>query len=624
MLFVVCAALFLPLVSFLGLIAFSRMLGRTPTGVIACLTLFTSFSLFISLLVIYLQTGMEVQQFSLFSFFPLQGIHADFSLHIDSLSILMTLIVTGIGFLIHVYSTGYMEHEEGIVRYFACMQLFIFSMLLLVLAGNVLVLFAGWEGVGLASYLLIGFWYDLPAAARAATKAFVINRIGDLAFLLAIVLTFTVFGTGDIAEISKMVSEKFAVGAPAITLLTLLYLIGATGKSAQLPLYAWLPDAMQGPTPVSALIHAATMVTAGVYLIVRLEDLFLLAPFTMQVVGVVGGVTSLFAALCAICQTDLKRVLAFSTVSQLGLMFLACGAGAFYSAMFHLTMHAFVKALLFLSAGNVVHMLHGTTEMAKMGGLAAVLPKTRWCFLIGAFALSGIPPLAPFFSKDLIVDHEFLSGHMVLFFIGLAASILTGVYMIRAYLLTFAGTSNLSKQELSGVKEAPKVMLIPVSILALLSVIGGMLGYTFESRPLLETFLSAIHMTEIEKSLHSGFIITPETLVTVFGTLFAMGITTWIYKKKLNPSPYFSSLFSHAVYYNELCDRVFVKPLQSIALSITTFLEPTVFTGMITGIVYSVRGASGALQRAQSGQIRSYIAWMVLGSVFLLIYFIKE
>lgn len=616
--YAVTIGLFFPFVGFLLLTAFSSQISRKLGGWIGCGTVFSAFICFLIVLPPYLHSGMQSVQWSLFKFIPLKGIEADFSLHLDSLSLLMTLIVTGIGFLIHVYSIGYMDDDEEVVRFFSYLNLFVFSMLLLVLGGHLLVLFLGWEGVGLASYLLVGFWYTKPEAAAAATKAFVVNRVGDLGFLLGLILTFTLFGTGDIAEITGQAAQKFAVGAPVITLLTLLYFIGATGKSAQLPLYTWLPDAMEGPTPVSALIHAATMVTAGVYLVVRLHELFLLAPITMQIVGIVGAVTSLFAALCAVAQTDLKRVLAFSTVSQLGLMFVACGAGAFYSAMFHLTMHAFVKALLFLSAGNVVHMLHGTTAMAKMGGLAKSFPKTHWLFLIGALSLSGIPPFAAFFSKDLILDQEYLAGYEILFYIALAASILTGVYMMRAYAMTFMGPRHLDAETEKFVHEAPSVMLIPVVILGVCAIFGGILGYSFGDAPLLEHFLREVGVTHIETELKSGFALTPETWIAIAGAILGVCLTTLAYTRyqdRLWPS---IALFRNQFYVNEIYDWIFVKPLKWIAEQIDVWTEPKIFEGIIDGSISTARGISQKLQLVQSGQIRSYMAWMVLGSVVIL------
>lgn len=617
--FVILLALFLPLLGFLVLTASWKVIGRTLTGWIACGTVFISFTCFISFLFYFLQRGMEPVDVVLFEWLPVKGIQANFSLHLDSLSLLMTLIITGVGFLIHVYSNGYMDHEEDFARYFAFLNLFIFSMLLLVLAGNLLLLFVGWEGVGLASYLLIGFWFTKPAAAQAATKAFVINRIGDLGLLLGILLTFYVFGTSDISEVSQKAAQQFAIGAPVITVMTLLYFVGATGKSAQLPLYSWLPDAMEGPTPVSALIHAATMVTAGVYLVVRMHALFMLAPLSLQVVGIVGGVTALFASLCAVSQTDLKRVLAYSTVSQLGLMFLACGAGAFYSAMFHLTTHAFIKALLFLSAGNVVHMLHDKTEMAQMGGLSKFLPKTNWLFLIGVLALSGIPPFAAFFSKDLILEQEYLAGYITLFFVALVASILTGFYLTRAYCLTFRGQSQLTSED---VHEAPSVMIVPVTVLAGLALFGGLLGYTFGTTPLLEGFLKEIGITPYELELHSGFVVTPETWIAVAGAFLGVGTAAWIYTKYGSQLGAPFALFKKSFYVDDLYRHLIVRPLEATSRFIARVSEPRFFGGMVRGAVSSTQGAAQLLQGVQSGQIRSYLAWMVLGSVLLIVFLI--
>lgn len=621
MIYILSLALFFPLAGFLGLVSSYKIIGRRIAGIIACSTILLSLACFTVVFVHYLQNEMQKEQFTLFSFPFYQTITIDFSLHIDSLSLLMALLVTSVGLLIHIYSMGYMDHEEDYPRYFAFLNLFVFSMLLLVLAGHLFTLFVGWEGVGLASYFLIGFWYVRPAAAQAATKAFIVNRIGDLAFLLALILTFYMFGTGDIAEISENAGKKFAVSAPLITLVTLLYFIGATGKSAQGPLYCWLPDAMEGPTPVSALIHAATMVTAGVYLVVRLHAVFVLAPITLQVVGIVGGVTSLFAALCALGQTDLKRVLAFSTVSQLGLMFLACGAGAFYSAMFHLTTHAFIKALLFLSAGNVVHMMHGTTEMAKMGGLSKIFTKTHWLFLVGVFALAGIPPLAAFFSKDLILEHEYMSGYQTLFYVGLASSILTGVYMMRAYCLTFLGPLHLTDEEREGIHEAPKVMLFPVVVLAFLACFAGILGYTFDRYPMLENFLRELGITPIEEVLHSGYLITPETWMAMTGAFLGVGLTAFVYIKYADCLGQPLDVLKRQFYINEIYDWTLVKPLRIISRTIVQIFEPKVFEESIAASVNLVQGTARNLQVIQSGQIRSYISWMVLGAVLLIVYF---
>lgn len=622
MLFALCLGLFLPLLGFLFLVSFNRMIKRRACGIVACSTILISFLCFVSLLFLFLKSGMHDETFLLFKWIHVDRINADFTLHIDALSILMTLIITGIGFLIHVYSNGYMEHDEDYVRYFAFMNFFIFSMLLLVLAGDLLVLFVGWEGVGLASYLLIGFWYEKSSATEAATKAFVMNRIGDLGLLLGLLLTYYLFGTSQIEDFSKLAVQQFTVGAPLITLLTLLYFIGATGKSAQIPLYTWLPDAMEGPTPVSALIHAATMVTAGVYLVVRMHTVFMHAPDTLMLVGIIGGVTALYASLCALGQTDLKRVLAYSTVSQIGLMFLACGAGAFYSAMFHLTTHAFIKALLFLSAGNVLHMLHNTTDMGQMGGLSKKLTLTNWFFLIGVLALSGIPPLAAFFSKDLILEQEYLAGLETLYYVGLTASILTGFYLTRAYCLTFLGKPK-DKTLYETAKEAPSIMLLPVGLLAILSITGGFLGFEFGSIPILGRFLVEIGVSRAEQELSHGFLFTPEMVMAILGAFVGVFLSFYMYTSYADRLGGTISFLRRSFYIDEIYDYGIVRPLKKVAAMINDRIEPKIFDRSIDLVAQGTQGISSWLQGMESGQIRSYVSWMLLGIVMLILYFVK-
>jgi NADH-quinone oxidoreductase subunit L len=620
MFYAVIIGLFAPLAGFLTLTAFSRYLGRQQAQLIGCGSVFVSFLCFTGILIAFTSLSMVPQNFTLWSWIPVKGIEADFLLHIDPLSILMTLIITGIGFLIHVYSIGYMDHEEDYVRFFALLNFFIFAMLILVLAGHLLLLFVGWEGVGLASYLLIGFWYDRPSAAAAATKAFVVNRIGDFGLLLGLLLTFSLFGTGNMAVVSSQVAKGFAIGAPVIALLALLYFIGASGKSAQLPLHTWLPDAMEGPTPVSALIHAATMVTAGVYLVVRMHDIYLTAPQVMHFVGLVGGVTSVFAALCALGQTDLKRVLAYSTVSQLGLMFLACGVGAFYAAMFHLTTHAFIKAVLFLSAGNVVHMMHGTTEMNKMGGLSQIFTKTRWLFLIGVLALSGLPPFAAFFSKDMILENDFDAGFETFFVVGLIASTLTAFYLTRAYVLAFKGPSHVDPR--LKVTEAPRVMLIPISVLAVLATFGGFLGFTFRGKPVLECFLFDLGLTEAEVEFSHNLIINPETWIAFAGAVIGVGSAYLMYTKWIAKLGGNLTVLRQSFYVDQIYSFLFVKPLRAFSWFLAFFVEPKVFEQSMTVTAQAAQGSARLLQKMQSGEIRSYVAWMVIGAVFLIVYFV--
>lgn len=610
--YVLYVALFLPLMGFLGLL-FSQIPSRV-SGVIASGAVGGSFCCFLFLLWNYISQNLAPHSYLLYHWIPLVGMQADIAFYIDPLSLLMGLIVTGVGFLIHVYALGYMGHDIGERRFFAEMNFFIFSMLLLVLASNLLLLFVGWEGVGLASYLLIGFWYQKPEAAQAATKAFIVNRIGDCGLLLGIILTFSLFGSTDIGTITQSARNSFTEGAFLLTLLTLLYFIGAIGKSAQLPLHTWLPDAMAGPTPVSALIHAATMVTAGVYLVTRLHDLFLMTPFTLYVVGAVGAATALFAAICAVGQTDLKRVLAYSTVSQLGLMFLACGVGAFYAAMFHLTTHAFVKALLFLSAGNVVHMMEGNTMMDKMGGLRARFPKTHGLFLIGVLALSGIPPFAAFFSKEMILEEEFLAGFNLLFAMGLITSILTAFYLTRAYCLTFTGAFQGDKAAFLRIKEAPRVMLIPVSVLAFLAIGGGFLGFNCDHDSFLELFLGKVGIT-LPYSLHSNcWRLTPETWAALLGAFGGVGVAALLYTRYRYSLKGPLAALQRGFYFDELYRALFLCPLKGGARLIAHFFEPKLFYGMLEGVIWGTKEVAMQAQKTQSGQIRSYAAWMAIGA----------
>lgn len=602
----ITTALFLPFLSFLFLSLCGSRLRKRFVGFIGCASVLIPFLIFA-----YEAYFIDTHNFLLFPWIHMQGIKADFIFHLDHLSLLMALIITGVGFLIHVYSIGYMEEDETLYRYFAFLNFFIFSMLLLVLAGDLLLLFVGWEGVGLASYWLIGYWYEKPSAAAAATKAFVVNRIGDFGFLLGILLTLSLFGTTNIEEILQQAPSQ---STATLTLLSALLLCGGVAKSAQLPLHTWLPDAMEGPTPVSALIHAATMVTAGVYLIARLHALFLLAPAVMVWIGIIGGSTALFASLAALNQTDLKRVLAYSTVSQLGLMFLASGVGAFYAAMFHLTTHAFIKALLFLSAGNVIHMLHGTTEMDKMGGLSRYFKTTHLLFLIGVFALSGIPPFAAFFSKDLILEVEYSSGHTILFFIAVVTSILTGIYLTRAYFLTFRGQG-----EAKAAHEAPQVMLVPAKILAGLAIVGGLLGF-IGNIPFLERYLVELGITHAERTFTEDFWMSHETWLGIIMAVGSVGFAAVLYLFFPNKLKNTLPILKNAFYIDWIYDKCLVLPYSAFAYLITFGFEPHLFLKPLYAIAFLTDETAYGLQKLQSGQIRSYAAWMVVGAVCLLLY----
>lgn len=602
--------LFLPLFGSLFTVAFNQILPRRLIELVGPGVIFLSFLCFLSLLYSFNQ-GVQVVDTTLFTWIPVAGLKTDFSLHLDHLSLLMTLIISGIGFLICAYSVGYMDHDKDLARYFAEMNFFIFSMLLLVLGANLLVFFVGWEGVGVASYLLIGYWYQRPAAAKAAKKAFVVNRIGDFGLLLGIFLTYALFGTSDMQEVGQRVGKEFIIGAPVITILSLLYFFGATGKSAQIPLHTWLPDAMEGPTPVSALIHAATMVTAGVYLVVRMHPVFQMAPFTMELVAITGAVTALFAALCATSQTDVKRVLAYSTLSQLGLMFLATGVGAYFAAMFHLTTHAFVKALLFLSAGNVIHMLHGTTEMAKMGGLAKLFSKTNALFLLGVLAMAGVPPLAIFFSKDLILEE--VAHYKLLYFAAATVSLLTAFYLTRAYILTFKGPCLVEPATLKTAKEAPRVMLAPVAALGLLTLFGGFLGFARHEPPILMNFLEHDSLAFASNELASGFHLSLGIWISIAIAATGIALGCYFYRSSL-------AFFFQSFYINQLYNRLFVQPAQTLAKIISSFFEPKIFEASLQLPENASFKTAKVLQAIQSGQIRSYIAWLVVGASLLIIY----
>jgi NADH-quinone oxidoreductase subunit L len=448
---------------------------------------------------------------------------------VDPLTCIMLLIVTGVGFLIHVYSVGYMHGEDGFIRFFTYMNLFMVSMLLLVMGNNYAVLFIGWEGVGLCSYLLIGYYYDKVSAAKAATKAFVVNRIGDAGFLLAIFLVFLNFKTLDYTKVFAQVGQLSPEMATAISL---CLLVGAVGKSAQIPLYTWLPDAMEGPTPVSALIHAATMVTAGVYMVVRNHLIFDLSPVALTVVGVIGGVTALFAATIGLVQTDIKRVLAYSTVSQLGYMFLGAGIGAYTAAIFHLMTHAFFKALLFLSAGSVIHALSGEQDIRKMGGLSHKIPWTHKLFFVGTIAIAGIPPFAGFWSKDEIMAHAFTHHHYILYAMAAVGALLTSFYMFRLTYLTFYGTSRMDHHTEEHVHESPMVMVGPLMVLGMLSLVGGFIGFP-PDHGWLHDFLAPAAGVSGEHEVSTGVVLTLMMIASGIA-LFGWALAHYLYS--VNPT----------------------------------------------------------------------------------------
>ena len=556
-----------------------------------------------------------------FPWLDIGALHVNFSFTLDQLSLVMLLVVTGVGFLIHIYSVGYMHDDAGYARYFAYLNLFLFFMTILVLAGNMLLMFVGWEGVGLASYLLIGFWFHKDSAANAGKKAFIANRIGDFGFLIGIFLLIANFGTLTLTAIGARLAADPAWQGGILTVTALCLLVGATGKSAQLPLYIWLPDAMEGPTPVSALIHAATMVTAGVYMIARTHVLFDHAPFALGVVAIVGAATAIFAATIGLVQNDIKRVLAYSTISQLGYMFLACGVAAYSAAVFHLMTHAFFKALLFLAAGSVIHAMGGEQDMRKMGGLRKHLPVTFWTMTAAVFAIAGIPGFAGFFSKDAILYSAFLHGQggILLWFVGVVTALLTSLYMFRLWYMTFMGESRSPEVH---PHESPWSMLGPLVILAILSVGGGWIGIDRFAE-----FLSPATGVRVAEST------TPHlelylTVVAVVLALLGWFIADRLYRQ--NPgrpaqlaqaAPGAYKLLANKYYVDEIYGVTLIKPLLAFSRYLLGWVVDTAILGGIAWMLGGVALFAGAiLQRWQSGNLRSYAAWLALGAALVLVF----
>jgi NADH-quinone oxidoreductase subunit L len=611
---------------------------------------------------------------------------APFGFQLDQLSMIMVLVVTGVGFLIHIYSVGYMGHEGGYYRFFAYLNLFMFFMLTLVLANNYLLMFVGWEGVGLASYLLIGFFFLKDSAANAGKKAFIVNRIGDFAFLIGMFLIIQHFGSLNYDTVFGKIAEGHfspEAGWGVFTAIALCLMFGATGKSAQIPLYVWLPDAMEGPTPVSALIHAATMVTAGIYMIARSHAIFNLAPHALQIVAIIGCITAIFAATMGLAQTDIKRVLAYSTVSQLGYMFLACGVAAYSAGIFHLMTHAFFKALLFLGAGSVIHAVGGEQDMRRMGGLRKLIPVTFWVVTIATIAIAGIPPFAGFFSKDEILGAVFHSpyGGPVIWGIGVLTAGLTSFYMFRLWFMTFFGELKLGSVDMGeeahsahapaqaahvaashshghaddeahghgGVHESPWIMLAPLVILAVLSVVGGWVGIPqfMGGHNEIEHFLAPVmqsgpavageavsdhdattsHAGEATENNSKEWLLAGTSVTAaLIGLFFAY---LFYYKRPELPERITSKMHGiytmvlHKYYVDEGYGAIFVKPL--LALSTVVLwrgVDQGVIDGLVNGAGTASQGVGNELRRMQSGNIRSYAAWVAIGGAAIVGYMI--
>ncbi|MGB4845153.1 MAG: NADH-quinone oxidoreductase subunit L [Ferruginibacter sp.] len=622
----------LPLLGFLVNGLFRKQVSKTMAGVIGSGTVFGSFV--ISLLVFFSVKEGNTQVAHYFDFINIAALKIGFDFQIDQLSSIFLLIITGVGFLIHVYSTAYMHDEESkdFAKYFAYLNLFVFSMLLLVMGANYVIMFIGWEGVGLCSYLLIGFWFKNTNYNIAAKKAFIMNRIGDLGFLLAVFWLITKVGSVDFHHVFKSVPELFIAGKITIvdiTGITLLLFVGAMCKSAQIPLYTWLPDAMAGPTPVSALIHAATMVTAGIYMIARSNILYTMAPVSQGVVAIVGLATAILAATIALKQNDIKKVLAYSTVSQLGYMFLALGVGAYTGAVFHVMTHAFFKALLFLGAGSVIHAMSGEQDIRNMGGLKKYMSVTHITFLLACLAIAGMPPFSGFFSKDEILAAAY-NNSPLLWGVGVAGAIMTAFYMFRLYAMTFLGKFRGTTEQEHHLHESPKAITIPLIILAILSVIGGWIGIPeifMHGGHRLEEFLAPVFAQSNALIPKHDLSHTTEYMlmgISVGAALIAL-VYAWNkfskYQKTEKEETGLGKVLENKWYVDELYDSIIVKPVLSIAKYFSNVFEKKGIDGFVNGVGKAVNYGSRQIRLLQSGQVGAYVLFMVLG---MLLFFIIQ
>jgi NADH-quinone oxidoreductase subunit L len=640
----------LPFLGFLINAFFGRRLSRGVSGAVASGAMVAAFGVSAAAVGNLWTTyhgGAGAIEYRVFTWFSSGTLFVPFSLRLDALSALMILVVTGIGSLIHIYSTAYMHEEPPgeYARYFSYLNLFASFMLILVLGASFPVMFVGWEGVGLCSYLLIGFWFRKKSAADAGKKAFIVNRIGDFGFILGMLLIFVTFGTLDFYEVNSLAAAwpvEHTMGV--LTIATLLLFLGATGKSAQIPLYTWLPDAMEGPTPVSALIHAATMVTAGVYMIGRNAVIFSHADITMNVVAIIGVATALMAGTIALVQNDIKRVLAYSTVSQLGYMFVAMGVGAFAAGIFHLYTHAFFKALLFLGSGAVIHALAGEQDIRNMGGLRKKLPITYWTFLIGTIAIAGVPFFSGFFSKDEILWKTYSGGHYGIWIVAVVTSLLTAVYMFRLVFLTFHGerrhdapaehAHDAPRHGHHGEPhDAPPAMAIPLIILAVGSIVAGFIGipHALGGHNWIHGFLDpafqagAVHATEAahEDTAAELALMGLSTLVAFAG----IGIAAFLFLKRprkanLHPTG-IHKVLANKYYVDELYDAVVVRPIHAVSTSVLwKGIDAGVIDGAVNGTGTVIRAGSGAMRRLQTGSVRAYALALFAGAVAMLGYYL--
>ncbi len=610
-----------PLVGFLLNGILRKSLSKGVVGIIGCGSILASFIVSVILFSEVMSGGALAVQ-PLFQFINVHDFKIDFAFQVDQLSSLFLLIITGVGFLIHLYSTSYMhdEAEEHFARYFSYLNLFVFSMLLLVLGANYVIMFIGWEGVGLCSYLLIGYWFKNDSYNYAANKAFVMNRIGDLGFLLGIFWLLSKLGTANYNDVFANVSH---LSPTDITGITVLLFIGAIGKSAQIPLYTWLPDAMAGPTPVSALIHAATMVTAGIYMVARSNALYSLSAVAENLVAIVGIATALFSATIAIKQNDIKKVLAYSTVSQLGYMFLGLGVGAYTGSVFHVMTHAFFKALLFLGAGSVIHAIHNQQDIRYMGGLKKYLPITHLTFLIGCIAIAGIPPFSGFFSKDEILAAAY-AANPIYWVLGVIGAGMTAFYMFRLYATTFLGEFRGTEEQKHHLHESPLAITVPLIILAVLAFAGGFVNVpaVLGGHEELHHFLSPVLTTEPAHELdHSTELTLMGVSVIVAFLSGAFALVKYSKKPELDEPKGLGKVLANKWYIDELYDALIVNPLGSLASFFKNVIERSGIDGFVNGIGTFIQYSSRRLRLMQNGKVGTYILFMVFSMIVLWLIF---
>jgi NADH-quinone oxidoreductase subunit L len=608
-------------------------LSKSLVGIIGSGVVFISFCISVLVFLAAAKEGFTTQNIHYFDFIHVNKLIIPFEFQIDQLTSLFLLIITGVGFIIHVYSIAYMKEEtqSGFGRYFSYLNLFVFSMLILVMGGNYVMMYIGWEGVGLCSYLLIGFWFKDHANNDAGKKAFIMNRIGDVGFLLAVFWLISAFGTTSYHELynsqNGIITSFTAVNSPVIVGITLLLFVGAIGKSAQIPLYTWLPDAMAGPTPVSALIHAATMVTAGIYMIARSNILYSLAPVTLAGVASIGLITAIVAAIIALKQNDIKKVLAYSTVSQLGYMFLGLGVGAYSAAVFHVMTHAFFKALLFLGAGSVIHAMGGEQDMTKMGGLGKKMKITYVTFFIATLAIAGIPPFSGFFSKDEILSATYAESPLM-YVLGVGGALLTAFYMFRLLAMTFKGKFRGTTEQEHHLHESPATMTIPLIILAILAAVAGFIGLPevfVKNGNKLADFLSPVFA-------HSHQILTArevphqtDLMLIIVSTVLIIAVSIWAFMKFKNYEPAaasdngFVKAIKNKFYVDEAYDMLFVKPYRSLSAFLNNVFDKKGIDAIVNGVGKSVNYGSRQLRLLQSGQVGSYLLLMVIGLLILFI-----